>query len=331
MKIKFYPYQPHCFAFGGFDLQMLNALDSIEQMGVNVSKLDVWSRDFDFDIIHIWGIGPRNYHVIDWAKKAGKKVVATVLIPYFDTFRLKLSHYKNFFSEASKQRIYYYSLIDKIVVVNELQSAVLTKYYKVNSSKIDVIPNIVEDKYFVKPTVDLSKKIGIDRYVLCTGNICARKNQINLAQACINLNLKLVLIGNILDGEKSYAIKLEKLIHNNDQIIWIKELPKAADELVAAYYNCLIFALPSLDETQPISALEAIAMGKPLVLLDKKYAHQNLYKGANLCKSGAVIDIEKALLKTINYNYNVTRSAEIEKCKFDNVGIKYINLYRNLF
>ncbi len=327
MKVKYFPYQPHCFAFGGFDMQMINALDSVIKAGIDAGKLDVWSRDNDFDIIHLWGIGPRNYHIIDWAKKSGKIIVATVLLPYFDTIRMNLSYYRHFLSNAHKQQLHYYSLIDKIVVVNTLQSNVLTKYYKVLTSKIEVIPNIVEDKYFEIPSYNFSKKYGIENYVLCTGNISTRKNQYNLALACINLNLNLVLIGNILDGETLYGKKLETLVINNKNIKWIRELPKASEELVAAYYNCSLYALPSRDETQPISALEAAAMRKPLVLMNKKYAHQRFYDGAKLCKSGSVKDIEVTLQECLYSKNETAYNHEITKCKEQNVGEMYSKLY----
>ena len=135
MKVKYFPYQPHCFAFGGFDMQMINTLNVVNKAGIDASRLDIWSRDNDFEVIHLWGVGPHNYHVIDWAKKSGKKIVATVLLPYYDTIRLKLSYYKHLFSVANKQQLHYYSLIDKVVVVNNPQSDVLCKYYKVPTSK----------------------------------------------------------------------------------------------------------------------------------------------------------------------------------------------------
>lgn len=330
MKVKYYPNQPHCFAFGGFDMQMINTLDSVKKVGVDASKLDIWSRDNDFDIIHLWGVGPHNYQIIDWAKKSGKAIVATVLVPYFATIRLKLSYYRHFFSIAHKHQLHYYSLIDKIVVVNNLQSSVLTKYYKVPPSKTVVIPSIIEDKYFEIPSFNFSKKYGIDGYVLCTGNISKRKNQYNLALACINLNLNLVLIGNILDGEILYGKAIETLVINNKNIVWIKELPKASDELVAAYYHCSVFALPSKDETQPISALEATAMCKPLVLMNKKYAYQSFYKGATLCKSPSVKDIEIALKECMKNKNHREVNMEISNCSEEKVGKMYEICYSKL-
>lgn len=331
MKVKYFPYQPNCFGFGGFDMQMLNALDSVIKTGVDASKLDVWSRDKDFDIIHLWGIGPHNYHIIDWAKKSEKAILATVLISYFDTIRLKLSYIRHYNSAWQKQFILYFNRIDKVVVVNALQASVLSKYYKVHPSKIAIIPNIIEDKYFETPTFNFSEKYNIDDYVLCTGNICSRKNQLNLARACINLDKKLVFVGGVLDGEEKYAKELEVLISKHSNIRWIKELPKGSEELAAAYYNCSLFALPSKNETQPISALEAGAMNKPLVLCERDYARQDYYKGAILTKSTSVKDIEMALMTVLSNKTTFKKNQKLFDCTAEAVGKAYKKVYSELF
>ncbi|MEO6289142.1 MAG: hypothetical protein ABIO76_04445, partial [Ginsengibacter sp.] len=113
MKVKYFPFQPHCFAYGGFEVQMLSTLDAVTKAGVEASKLDIWSRDADFDIIHLWGVSPHNFQIIDWAKKTGKSVVATVLMPYHDTIRSKLGYIHRFLK--IRHLIHYYSKIDKIV------------------------------------------------------------------------------------------------------------------------------------------------------------------------------------------------------------------------
>jgi glycosyltransferase involved in cell wall biosynthesis len=330
MQIKYYPYQPHCFAFGGFDLQMLNALKAVDKLGVDVTKFDLWGLDKDFDIIHLWGVSPHNYHIIDWSKKSNKKIVATLLLPYFDTFRLKLSFYKNFLSYGQREYRKYLNLIDRIVVVNELQLIILNKYFKVPVNKIAIIPNIIEEFYFEIPDFDFSSKYNINNYILCTGNISSRKNQLNLAKACIELKLNLVLIGKVLDGELLYANELEYLVNNNSNIKWIRGLSNASNELVSAYYQCEIFALPSTDETQPISALEASAMGKPLLLLDRMYAHQKYYKNVTFCRTKEVSDIVLALQECRLNSDKVIHNFESANCKEENVGILYKSIYEDL-
>ena len=298
------------------------------EKGVDASKLDIWSKDKDFDIVHVWGVGPHNYLFIDLAKRSGKKIIATVLLPYHDTIRSKVGYYYRFFQV--RQLIYHYKLIDKIVVVNNTQLNVLAKYYKVPISKIEIIPHLISNEYFGIPDFNFSKKYGISDYVLCTGNISSRKNQYNLALACTNLNLNLVLIGNVLDGEKLYGEKLEALVKNNKNILWIRELPDASQEIVSAYYNCKAYALPSKSETQPISALEAVAMRKPLILMDREYAHQIYYKGAILCNSPSVKDIEKALTKISDKSKVAEENPEILNCSQKNVANRYKDCYEKL-
>ena len=329
MKVKYYPSQPHCFAFGGFDIQMINTLESVIKAGVEASKLDIWSRDNDFDIIHLWGVSPHNFQIIEFAKKGGKKIIATVLAPYHDTPRSKLGYYYRSFFHVKNLK-YYYKLIDKIIVLNDLQLKVLTKYYKVPPSKMEIIPNIIEDKFFELPELNFSEKHGIDNYVLCCGNICPRKNQYNLAQACVNLNVNLVLVGNILDGESSYGEKIASLVERNKNLIWIKGLPNASEELVSAYYHCTIYGLLSKDETQPISALEAVAVQKPLILMDRAYAHDAFFKDATLCKSPSVKDIEIALKEGISKKEFVKENFDIKYCTEKNVGELYKNCYMRL-
>lgn len=328
MKVKYFPWQPHCFAFGGFEIQMLSTLQAVKKAGVTAEKMDVWSRDKDFDILHLWGVGPYNYMIIDFARNAGKAVIATVLLPYHDTLRSNLGYlYRELKMEPLKN---YYKKIDNIVVLNESQKNILARIYNYPADQIEIIPNIVHEKFFKPPSSNFSEKYGMDNYVLCTGNISPRKNQYNLATACVNLNINLVLIGNTLDGEKKYGDKLKKFVNNHKNILWINELPAASDELAAAYANCKLYALPSKNETQPISALEAVAMKKPLLLCDRRYARQKQYEKAFLCKSPSVGDITKALDKALGSAQPPAGNRAILECTEENVGRLYKRSYEKL-
>ncbi len=330
MEVKYFPFQPHCFAFGGFDLQMLNTLEAVRNAGVNAEKLDVWSRDADFEILHIWGMGPSNFDVIDWARKAGKKVVATVLLPYHDTLRSLLGYFYRWTLGEGRHLISHLKAADRVVVLNEGQSRVLQRFYGVAKERICIIPNIIESAYFEPPEFDFKAHYSIEDFVLCTGNISYRKNQLNLARACVDMNQNLVLIGNVLDGAESYGQELEKLIRDNPRILWIRELPKASGALIGAYHECRVFALPSRNETQPISALEAAAMKKPLVLMDRAYARQQFYKGAFLCHSSSPADIRRALEKALGKKEEGETGPDLTACTAAEVGARYKECYHQI-
>lgn len=83
MKVKYAPYQAHCFAFGGFELQMLSAFEAIQECGGEVSKLDPWDRSDNFEVLHCWGLGFPHDENIYWAKRSKKKNSRDLIVALF--------------------------------------------------------------------------------------------------------------------------------------------------------------------------------------------------------------------------------------------------------
>jgi len=136
MKIAFLPYQPHCFAFGGFEMQMLATFNAVKELGADVIKLNVWDTNADFDILHCWGVGLGNYENIYWAKKAGKKVVITILLEYLENLQDKLKFNISLLLHRQKLAKQMLEWADEIVVVNKDQASICIHNYKISSGKI---------------------------------------------------------------------------------------------------------------------------------------------------------------------------------------------------
>ncbi|WP_406824412.1 glycosyltransferase family 4 protein [Pedobacter sp. KACC 23697] len=328
MKIKFLPFQSHCFAFGGFEIQMLATFDALDALGASVSKMDVWSRDQDFEILHCWGLDIGNYENIKWAKKSGKKVVVTALLGYYETLKEKARFLIS--SIMYKQRIIIEMLenIDAIVVLNDLQAEVLKKNYNLPDSKIFIIPNIVGEIFFEKRL-----QSSDNGYVLTVGNVCARKNQILLAKACQALNLPLVIIGKMMSGEEKYGEELEKMVTNSGGLInWINGLKENSDELVDYFLNCKMFALPSHAEQQPISILEASVLGKPILTSDLAFGRQIYYHNSMLVNPSDYNSILNGL-KLITYfkgEANIPSFDKVRECSSQYVADSYLNVYNSV-
>jgi hypothetical protein len=47
--VRVIPLQPHCFAFGGFEIQMIAAMEAARAAGKAIAPLGFWSREADFD------------------------------------------------------------------------------------------------------------------------------------------------------------------------------------------------------------------------------------------------------------------------------------------
>jgi len=323
MKVRALPYQPHCFAFGGFELQMLEAMRAVQQAGVDARPLDVWSRDAEFDILHVWGLAESQSPAVYWARRSGKRVVMTALLPSL-TPAMRVRNLGSRLWGRARALRELVSLLDLLVVVNEAQAETAETMLGAPPDKIAVIPNIVADQYFVSVESGGASGLGIRDYLICTGNVCQRKNQLKLAQAALAAGVPLLLVGPVLVGEEAYAEALGRLIAGRESIRWIAGLPAGSPELLAAYRGSIGFALASYNETQPISALEAAAAGKPLLLADRPWARQSFYRGAHLVDpdspSTIQAGIERLRLDAARY---IPAAEILEQCRGDRVGQAY--------
>ena len=332
MKIRVLPHQPHCFAFGGFEIQMLDALKAAKEAGADVQPLDVWSRDSDFDILHVWGFEASHLPAIYWAHRSGKRVVMTALLGYFDSFSLanRLRKFGSRVLGRSRALREISSYLDLLVVLNEAQADVATNYYDIPRSKITIIPNIINEDYFNLNGDILSRTVEhkVNNYILCTGNICKRKNQLALTEAALSARTSLLLVGPVLAGEEEYGNALTKLIAGQESVRWIAGLPQGSHELLAAYRGCIGFALPSYIETQPISALEAAAAGKPLLLADLPWARQSFYQGAYLSDPDSPSAIKHGIecLRQSPTSF-IPPKVILERCRSTEVGAAYAQAY----
>lgn len=318
------PFQPHCFAFGGFEIQMLTAMAAARDAGVDIAPLDLWRRDRDFDVIHVWGLDPAHFPTVYWANRTGKGVLLTALLSYMHGLKQRLGFASSVISGRARCLRRMIRLVDVVVVVNELQAEVAERFYGIDGSRVLMIPNIVEARYFETDGEAFSSKYNVRDFILCTGNVCRRKNQVRLAEACIACGQTLVIIGPVLEGEEAYGERLSRILAKRPDMLWIRGLEWPSDELAGAYRACAAFALPSYQETQPISALEAAAAGKPLLLADAWYARQALLRTARRVDPDSVEDIRDGILDVLRQPglYAPPRNL-IARCTSDRVGESY--------
>ncbi len=135
-------------------------------------------------------------------------------------------------------------------------------------AKVDhgvLIHNGVADVFGENADPDLfRKRSGFNRYVLCVGRIEYRKNQALLALAMRDLEVPLVLIGDV--GDPGYLDHVRLLGGGN-----VHHFSRIEDKalLASAYAGASAFVLPSWCEGAPLAALEAGLTGVPLILSDR--------------------------------------------------------------
>ena len=187
-----------------------------------------------------------------------------LIYPEFLPFKLVHLYFKFIFWFVSKRA-------NKIITVSESTKRDLLRFYKMDESKITVIPLGV-GKEFVKKTAGeinyLYEKFNIPRnkkILLYVGNLLPHKNLNKLLEGFAQMKGKekcrLVLVGKVFDGRTRESREKELGIED----LTIHAGMVSQEDLVSFYNLADLFVLPSLYEGFGLPVLEALACGTPVI------------------------------------------------------------------
>lgn len=180
------------------------------------------------------------------------------------TWRFKLGRFLELQSMKSAKHI---------MTVSECSKRDIIKYVNVPADKISVIPNGIDESFFVPTALDLEEirhkyELPPGKLVIYVGGIDQRKNMIGNLEVIKELNkhdrFNLIVVGKNKKS-KDYTEFHEniKKLGLTDRVFELGFVPDL--ELIALYQICDVFLFLSLYEGFGLPPLEAMAAGIPVV------------------------------------------------------------------
>lgn len=265
---------------GGLQIQIretIAALNSINGGGIEASLIDPQRERLDsFDLVHVYSAINGNHRIMETASDMGVPVVLSPLLaPGWDRAaglrahlaeRLtgKLTDWNAQTTFAQTKRAL--QLADRIVTLGEAEKKAVVEGFRVAAHKIQVLPNGINARFFAADPQLFRTRTGISApFVLMVGAISPYKNQLALAQALEGCGLDIVLIGQAQVQHQAYLQAVLRL----PRLTWLGQLEHADPLLASAYRAAAVLALPSQGEVFPLSVLESLAAGTPVVMTNE--------------------------------------------------------------
>lgn len=287
-------------------INMLSSADKIKGQGVGSAYLEqvqLIERSFpdEFtvyrnklkmcDITHYHTVDFKHFLTLPFAKIKGCTVGYVHFLPETMEESLKLPPLakKVFYAYL----IHFYKSMDRLVTVNPCFIARLQKY-GVSPEKVTYIPNFVsETRFYRLPDEQKSKlrsKYGVDKnrfVVLCAGQLQIRKGIFDFLKVAESLpDMQFVWAGGFSFGKITDGYdEIKKIVQNPpDNVKFLGIIPR--EDMNEIYNLADVMFLPSFEELFPMTILESMNCGVPILLRDLDLYEDILFdfylKGHNL-------------------------------------------------
>jgi len=271
VKVLHYVGYPLAWARGGHAVQIHQTIAALEKLGVQNEWLDHARPDRQpGDLLQYWTRPPSDFH---WqlARAQGLRLVIQEL------HGPGASRPSWFWKIRRAQRRALRSLLGAnlyghfgagiyqhcaaAVAVTPLEAAYMIQVFDAPRARVHFIPNGVDDVFF-----DDSVAPCVFDGLVYLGHICPRKNSLAVARAAKQARMAIQFVGDAPVAQDDYFRAFQAEVDN--QYVFWKGAISDRKSIAALLRGCRGVLLTSRHESNPLSLLEALACGKPVMAPD---------------------------------------------------------------
>ena len=259
---------------GGLQIQILETSAALRRLGIEARLVDpVRERLTDFDLIHVFSAINGNHRIVECARDQGLPVIVSPLIRPHWTTRLgwlaqRLESVVGRLTQWNVKTEYQaiascLRRADVLIALGDPERRAIIDAFHIAPERIRVVPNGIPPRFFKAEPQAFCERYAVPAgFVLSVATISPHKNQLAVARALEGTGRQLVLIGPCGGGDEEYMERLLALEH----VKYIGALDYESPLLASAYVAAGVFCLPALSEVMPLSVMESLAAGTPVVM-----------------------------------------------------------------
>jgi glycosyltransferase involved in cell wall biosynthesis len=285
MKVLFYYLTPFSLAHGGLQSQIVHTREALQSLGVEVEYLRWYDDSQRGDILHYFGRIPMNLLGLAHQKKM-RVVMAELLTAQGSRPPTKLWIQRTANRLIEKAAPFMssgifgwpaYRQADACIALTAWEAELMHRLFGAPQEKLHVIPNGVE-KVFLE-----SRPTTRGPWLVCTATITERKRVLELAEAAIQAQTPVWIIGKPYADGDPYGKRFVALAKKNSRFIRYEGPIGDRARMAQVYREARGFVLLSTMESLSLSALEAAACECPLLLSDLPWARTVFKETVSYC------------------------------------------------
>jgi glycosyltransferase involved in cell wall biosynthesis len=285
MKVLFDHRTPFILAHGGLEIQIEQTKIALQQIGVAVDYLRWWDAAQQCDVVHFFGRPDVGY--IELAQKKGIKIVVADLLTGLGSRsakklaiqRLAIQFMQRALPDAATHRFGWesYRMADACVALTQWEASLIRSMFNVPADRVHIVPNGVEQEFF------RSARATRGPWLVCTATIDPRKRVLEVAQAAVEAQVPIWIIGKPYSERDEYVQAFFRVARDHPEIVRYEGPIADRDKLATIYREARGFVLLSDRESLSLSALEAATCECPLLLSDLPWAKTTFRDAAMFC------------------------------------------------